>query len=311
MDYELGIQENALDSFHEALSKFREGEAGENRAFKFAILHMAHFVELVLKLYVMSVDENLVYSKCFRVVAKRGKDDGINRLQAFKALENEGFDFEALISGHPSPHTITVDDALSLAKNEICQVTGVDLVDQEFIDDIQWMKGLRDNITHFQFSLPPKDVRLCIGRLVRGIEEFIDLFSLFNLRDEIDEAEAETFDMLADEYTQMVAEAKREVQDARDRTYRGTRKKHWVFIDWNVYECPECHNDTMIPDDDSSTGYKCTLCENEESDDIEIPCDCCGTRYHQDDLSTWDMDDGTFENRCYYCTGQYYADKDD
>ena len=47
-------KENALDSFNEALAKYREGEAGKLSAYKFAILHMAHFLELVLKMYVQT-----------------------------------------------------------------------------------------------------------------------------------------------------------------------------------------------------------------------------------------------------------------
>lgn len=311
MDYKLDIQENAIDSFHEALSRFREGEEGvKNRAYKFAILHMAHFVELVLKLYVISIDENLVYSKCFNKVDKRAKENNINHLEAYELLKKEGFNFEALISSNSSPHTINVDQALELAKCEVCQHTGNHFVDSEFIKDINWMKGLRNNISHFEFSLTTKDVRLCIGRLVRGIEDFIDMFSLFDLRAKINDAEAEIFDKLSDEFKQMLAEAEQDVKDAKDQAFR-VRPKEMCFVDWCVYECPQCEHNTMIPNDDSSTGYKCTYCENEESDEIELTCDCCGVKFHQDDLETWEMDDGTSEMRCYYCTGQYAASKYD
>jgi hypothetical protein len=30
-----------------------------------------------------------------------------------------------------------------------------------------------------------------------------------------------------------------------------------------------------------------------------------------EDMATWEIDDGTVENRCYFCSGQYYADKDE
>jgi hypothetical protein len=67
----------------------------------------------------------------------------------------------------------------------------------------------------------------------------------------------------------------------------------------------------LIPNDDSDTGYKCTFCGNEESDEIETCCDCCGALETTGEMATWHMDDGTIENRCYYCSGQYHADKDD
>ncbi|KMB40207.1 hypothetical protein SL56_03874, partial [Klebsiella pneumoniae] len=34
-----------------------------NILYKFAILHISHFLELVLKLYISSVNENLLFSK--------------------------------------------------------------------------------------------------------------------------------------------------------------------------------------------------------------------------------------------------------
>ena len=56
--------------------------------------------------------------------------------------------------------------------------------------DIERIKPLRDNITYFQFGLQRKCIWMCIGWLVHGIEEFIDRFSLFDLRDERGDAEA-------------------------------------------------------------------------------------------------------------------------
>jgi len=166
MEYRLDIKENALDSFNEALAKFEQGESGELRHYKFAILHLSHFLELVLKLYVASVDKNLVFSKCYKHVEKRAKKEAINLLQSYQLLCSEGFDFEALLTNVPHPHTITLDQALEFSKCEKCGVTGVDFVDVDFCNDIEWLKGLRNNIEHYQFRLPPKEVRLCISRLV-------------------------------------------------------------------------------------------------------------------------------------------------
>jgi hypothetical protein len=311
MEYELDVKENALDSFNEALEKFEQGEAGELRGYKFAILHLSHFLELILKLYVRSVDEQLIFSKCFKHVEKRAKKEGINLLEAYELLIKESFDFSALTSGVALPHTITLDQALAFSKCEKCSKTGVNFVDVDFCNDIEWIKGLRNNIEHYQFRLPPKEVRLCMGRLIRGVVEFIDIFSLFNLEDEVGKKKYHVFEALADEYTHLLKEAERDVQEAENEIYRGVRLKHYVFIDWNVYECPECSNNTLIPNHDSSTGYKCTFCSNEESDEIEIPCDCCGAMETSEEMASWVMEDGSVENRCYYCSGQYHADKDD
>lgn len=40
--HELDLLENALDSLAEALSKFEEGEDGEHKAYKFAVLHLGN-----------------------------------------------------------------------------------------------------------------------------------------------------------------------------------------------------------------------------------------------------------------------------
>lgn len=311
MEYQLDIKENALDSFNEALAKFEQGENGELRHYKFAILHLYHFLELVLKFYVASVDKNLVFSKCYKHVEKRAKNESITLLQAYQLLCKEGFDFGSLLASIPHPHTIKLDQALEFSKCEKCGVTGVDFVGVDFCNDIEWLKGLRDNIEHYQFRLPPKEVRLCIGRLVRGVAEFVDIFSLFDLESEVGKESYHVFEVLADEYAHLLKEAEREVAEKKEETYRGVRPKDYVFIEWNVYQCPECSNNTMIPSDDSSTGYKCTICSNEESDEIEVPCDCCGAMATIEEMATWEMDDGTIEYRCYFCSGQYYADKDD
>ena len=38
----------------------------------------------------------------------------------------------------------------------------------------------------------------------------------------------------------------------------------------------------LIPNEDSSTGYKCVYCDNEESYDIEVKCDICGSSFEED-----------------------------
>ena len=52
--HELDLLENALDSLGEALSKFEEGDDGDPKAYKFAVLHMAHFIELIFKHHITS-----------------------------------------------------------------------------------------------------------------------------------------------------------------------------------------------------------------------------------------------------------------
>ena len=287
MKIKIDIKSNAIDSLNESFAKYELGENGELKAFKFSILHLSHCIELVLKMYLQTLDENLVFRNCFRKGTKKAKEENVDLLAAFHLLEDEGFDFENLIKGHSNPSTVNVAEALSVAKCEVCTVTGGHFVDQDFENDIDWMKSLRNSIEHFEFEFTAKDVRLCIGRLVRGLDIFTDVFSIFNLEEEIGKDKYHIFEVLADEYEHTLREAKLEVQETKDAIFRGTRPKHQMFIEWNVYTCESCGNDTMIPDSDSSTGYKCTFCDNEESEDIEVDCDICGCPWPNGEMTSW------------------------
>jgi hypothetical protein len=294
----LDIKSNALDSFNEALSKFESGEQGDIKSFKFSILHLSHCIELVLKMYIQTLDEDLVYLKCYKKLTQKAKEANVDLLAAYKLLEESEFDFSTLINGHTNPYTITVDHVISIAKNEICSITGNKFVDQDFINDINWMKGLRNSIEHYEFEFTVKEVRLCIGRLVRGLDEFTDVFSLFNLESEVGKDKFHVFSVLADEYEQTLSEAHHEVKETEDALYRGTHPKEQMFIEWNVYTCESCGNDTMIPNSDSSTGYKCTYCENEESEEIEVDCDACYSPWANGEMTYWDENLANVCPRC-------------
>jgi hypothetical protein len=70
----------------------------------------------------------------------------------------------------------------------------------------------------------------------------------------------------------------------------------------DVLTCPECGLDTMIFDESSSTGYKCTYCKNEESDEIEIQCTMCGSMWPNSEIAhiEW-TDEGHIEKVCPFC----------
>ena len=109
------------------------------------------------------------------------------------------------------------------------------------------------------------------------------------------------FAVLIDEFEHDLQEAKLEVAETKAAIFNSTRPKHRMFIEWNEYNSEKCGNDTMIPNADSSTGYRCTLkdCENEESDEIEVDCDICeATGKRQEPPET-----GAGEKKCNGCNG--------
>lgn len=298
MKLKLDIKSNALDSFNEALVKFESGQNGNRTALKFSILHLAHCIELVLKLYVQTIDEYLIYRACYSKVNKASKDLKVSPLDAYTSLKASGLDFSTLIAGHPNPFTITVNQALSIVKNESCGSIGNKFVDVDFLTDVESMKTLRNAIEHYEFEFELKQVRLLIGRLVRGLDNFTDVFSLFSLEKEVGEDRFSVFSVLVDEYEQTLSEAHYEVTETRDALFRSLRPKERMFHEWNVYYCEDCGHDTIIPNGNSSTGYKCTYCGNEESEEIEVDCDVCGLPWANGELSYWGEEVGDVCPRC-------------
>lgn len=90
------------------------------------------------------------------------------------------------------------------------------------------------------------------------------------------------------------------------------RNKGYLDYNHEVLDCPECDLRTMIPNDDSYTGYRCTYCKNEESEEIEENCTICGKNWQNGDLIQIPIDDeGHYELACPYCRRDPDYVKDD
>ena len=77
----------------------------------------------------------------------------------------------------------------------------------------------------------------------------------------------------------------------------------------DVLECQNCELDTMIPEELSSSGYKCIFCENEE---IEVICDNCGQEWSSFEIKEVDWtDDGHTKLLCPICRHDPRFVKDD
>lgn len=274
--HSLDLLENAIDSLNEALAKYEAGEAGDYKAYKFAILNLSHFLELIFKHHIAQQHPLLIYKNPFAQALDKTK-------------------------------TITFWDSVNFISHETGQIG----VNTEFRKDLDWLKKLRNNIEHFKFEMEVSEVKETIGRIFKSLLEFLEFFTDVELEDYIPDELSKTFKILSDEYEQKLHEAIKEAEEVEEAAYKGVRLKEYSLVEFTRYDCPECDNPTMIPNGDSSTGYKCTFCGNEDSSEILVSCDCCGAEYPEDEMQCWDMDDGTFENRCYYCSGQYHADKDD
>jgi len=271
--HELDLLENALDSLAEALSKFEEGDEGDQKAYKFAVLHMAHFIELIFKHHIASKHLLLIYKNPFA-----------NKLDKNK--------------------TIGLWECINFINNE-----APDAVTSELRTDLEWIKRLRNEIEHHKFTMDVGQVRITIGRLFRSVMEFLEDYTDLDIEAQIPNHTKETFKVLSDEYEFSIRSAIR----AADAVEEANPIDHSSDPDADPVrlECPDCGHSTLVLNKDSGTGYQCTFCGNEDSEELPGTCDSCGVHTTQQELEYWPLDDGGAEARCYYCSGRYQADKDD
>ena len=105
--HKLDLRENSADSCNEALSKYREGLAGNGGAFKFAILHLAHALELLFKSYFAKVHPLLpdIYKKAPPVVIHNARMEVRGALYKLLGLEKTAMDWWSL-DGMPDEQLI-------------------------------------------------------------------------------------------------------------------------------------------------------------------------------------------------------------
>ena len=271
--HELDLLDNAIDSLAEALSKYEEGEAGDFTAYKFAVLHMAHFMELIFKHHIAQKHPLLIYKDPF------SKNLDKNR-------------------------TITLWEAVNFINNE-----SAGSISTELRSDLEWLKRLRNNIEHHRFTMDIPQVRITMGRLFRSVMEFFEVYSELEVEAHIPDPTLKTFKVLSDEYEFIRRDAIRDAE--RFELEHSPDFSSDPDAPPVRFNCPNCDNPTLVSNDDSQTGYRCIFCGEEESEDLPAICDICGVLTTIGELVYWENEIGQNESRCYYCSGQYQLDKDD
>lgn len=267
-NYELGLLENATDSLNEALVKFQEGRDGNEKAYKFCILHFSHFMELIFKYYVAKAHPLLIYKNPF---AKDLKKD---------------------------PYTIGLPEAVQFLKNEGSNIS------KKFSDDLDWLKKLRNQIEHHKFSMNVTEVEETVGRLMNALHEFDEFHKNVDLAQYVEDKNYDVFNELAKTYVVKLKKAEQEVEEKKKEAFSGYRPKEYNMVNFHIYECPECSNDTLISDQSSSTGYKCTFCGNDDSEEIEFCCGVCDMEWQKWEMRYCDFyGDGQKMYICPRCSG--------
>jgi hypothetical protein len=168
--HRLTIFENAIDSLNEGLRKYDLGE-DDHRAFKFSVLHVAHFVELYFKSEVVKRHRLFLYKNPFESPKKRTRT--IDLWDALQFLENDG---------------VEISKSLRV--------------------DLDWFKALRNQIEHSHFEMNTQDVKDSIGRLIKAVEDFSTIHDEEAIEDVIDAACKDTYRALIDEYSARIREAR-------------------------------------------------------------------------------------------------------
>lgn len=273
MQHEMDLLGNALDSLTEALVKFEEAEDGDESAYKFTVLHLSHFIELVLKYHITSRHPLLIYKDPFAPKLNKNK-------------------------------TIGLWDAINFINNEAPET-----VSKEFKKDLVWLKELRNQIEHHKFSMDTREARTTIGRLFRSLLEFLEEYSEVEIESHLPSRAKETFKVLSDEYEFSLREALKEADafDDENQPKYSNNPDAWP----PRIECADCGHPTLLLNEESRTGYRCIFCGNEDGDEIPANCSICGVFTTEGELFYWETEHAGTEARCYYCAGRHHLEKDD
>jgi hypothetical protein len=270
--HKLDLLENAIDSLDEALKKFSEGDSGQTKSYKFAVLHLAHFVELVLKHHIASKHPLLIYQRPFD-----------------KKLDIE--------------KTIGLWEAVNFINNE-----NAGSISNELRSDLEFLKKLRNQIEHHKFELDVADTRVLIGRLFSSFLLFLESHSQLDLEARISEGAMTTFKILSDEYEFKRNEAMRSADEIEARTNFDHKDPDEIPV---RLHCQDCDLYAMVRSEKGKFGFICLFCGSEEQDEIPVSCTNCGARGELGLMDSAYDDEIGYEIRCNHCSGRYLMDKED
>ena len=172
------------------------------------------------------------------------------------------------------------------------------------LSDLNWFKKLRNSIEHHKFVMDVNQVNDTIGRLVKAFDSEQERLGRLDFSSAITVERLKLFFDLADNYEQKLKAVESHVHDLYVAAQGGQRHKFWDNSRFPILYCFECGHLLAIEDEQSDSGFKCALCGSEDVDKDDLPANCviCGVDCLSGEL---------IAGYCYYCSGQYHADKDD
>ena len=251
MRHTLDLRGNALDSLNEGLRKYVAGLDGEVRAYKFAVLHFSHFMELLLKAAVAKEHPLLVLKKPSATDPERSL-------------------------------TVSLHEAMGILRN------AGNALEEPLVADLKWLKGLRNNIEHYEFDLDVPRVRATLGRILRAAADLTVALNLDPLERDVSPDCQPVFDQLLDEYKEMLGIARAEARRLGDG---------------EVTYCSICG--------EVATAYKavegvtCLACGEI---DLYRECMVCTETYRDSECLVWNDDDPSHpDHACRYCETRIFG----
>jgi hypothetical protein len=233
-----GLRQNALDSMEEALKKFQEGLDGSEKSLKFSILNISHFVELSFKYFISKINQIFIYEK-----------------PCAEKLNNT--------------KTISFWDSINLYKN--LNPNNLDIMyDKElrFIENMNWLKKIRNEIAHNEFEMDIEHTRNNLGRILAFMNQLYISEGESSLDKSLSANLKDLFNFVIDEFKRKLSFAKYDAKNEADKYYQSENQ---VEPDSNNFGeilrlCSSCENKTLTYRSEEDK-YYCHFCnEFDEAD---------------------------------------------
>ena len=208
MEHRLALIENAVDSLNEALTKYEMGaHGGEPRELKFAVLHMAHFIELLLKERMAKIHPLLIYERPFEAKIRYGR-------------------------------TISVSQAINFLRH-------AEEIEDDFHDNLRWLTDLRNQITHREFVIDVVHTKETLGRIVKAAVDFCDPALSQQIRASLPKQVNATLQDLLDDYTERLRLAQSNAEEHSDQ-FGPYTDEYGHIMPVGPLDCGSCGSDQTV-----------------------------------------------------------------
>jgi hypothetical protein len=179
-EYSLNLYQNSIDSLNEGLNLYNLSLIDESK-YKFCIIIITHFMELMLKHLVELQNPLLCYEKPFS-----------------KSLEKE--------------KTINWGEATQIIINSKNSIT------PELLIGFKELTNIRNTIVHYKFNFNTSEIRKSIICVINGLRRLYKNITTKDFFDDVLESTKEILKTIEGEYSQQVHLAQAEAKEESDET---------------------------------------------------------------------------------------------